>query len=153
MLLYFKTIRSIAFVILHRSSVLELQRLSGYDGASRILCISSDNSLRLLSPLSGHTLITGFPILRNSEPVKTVYDLHTGKNKISFSKTNTHLVPNYSERIFVLLKSGQLAVYGCESNPMCVLSEWELYSKSRPFPSSSFILNPSLKIRRRSRSL
>ena len=61
-----------------RFNSIQLTRHENRDAAARILSMSSDGSLRLLSPLTGALLITGMPIMRDLDPNASVYSFSKG---------------------------------------------------------------------------
>ncbi|KAJ3228090.1 hypothetical protein HK099_006715 [Clydaea vesicula] len=88
-----------------RSSGIQITRCYNGSGAARLLVVAIDGSLRLISPLSGSILMTGLPVMEDFEPVTAVYN-------INFDK------------IWLLLKNGNVAMYDCSSNPMSISGQW-----------------------------
>jgi WD40 repeat protein len=83
-----------------------LKRVSSPGAYPKIVTTINDGSIKIISPVTGACLITGFPIHK---------DVHV----IDFSMDSD------AERIFVLNNSGNIMNYDCKTNPCKTTSLWE----------------------------
>ncbi|KAI9007328.1 hypothetical protein BC832DRAFT_591904 [Gaertneriomyces semiglobifer] len=93
-----------------RSDVQVLRRSSHPTRAARILVVSSDGSVRLLSPVTGALLTVGFPAKGEVSVVGSAYDL---------------------ERVWVITANNEVIVYDTNTNPAQLVGLWEVKSKEK----------------------
>ncbi|KAI8806100.1 hypothetical protein BJ742DRAFT_870659 [Cladochytrium replicatum] len=89
-----------------RTQVKFLKRAERAGCTARLLACGEDGSIRLISPVSGAVLVTGFPVIYENIAIDIVYGLLT-------------------ERIYVLATSGNIVAYDSSSNPCAVVDEWK----------------------------
>ncbi|KAJ3178754.1 WD repeat-containing protein 87 [Geranomyces variabilis] len=87
-----------------RSPVSQLLRVEVRNRPARILAVAEDASLRIISPVTGIVLTIGFPVMEDMVPVASVYDLPRN-------------------RTWLLLNSGDLALYSTGTNPCEIINE------------------------------
>ena len=66
------------------SEIVQISRVDVKGVPGRILVMSSDGNIRLVSPVTGLTLVTSFPILRESQCRTAEYDIVSGKRRITY---------------------------------------------------------------------
>ncbi|KAJ3386033.1 WD repeat-containing protein 87 [Lobulomyces angularis] len=93
-----------------RSQPIILKRISYANNSARILTTTSDGSIKLISPVTGNCLITGFPVHKDVSLIDVAYDIQ-------------------NEKIYALNSSGDIAIYDCKANPCKVLNIWEFSQK------------------------
>jgi hypothetical protein len=79
-----------------------------------MLILAGDASLRLISPLSGTSLATAMPYMSMIDPLSSVYS----------SELGIFTTINYLDKIWLLMKTGEMCVYDTASNPMSINSQW-----------------------------
>jgi WD40 repeat protein len=62
---------------------IHISRIEAKDHASRILAVADDGSMKILSPITGAVLMTGFPILGEDSFKSIAYDIPQGNCLIS----------------------------------------------------------------------
>ncbi|KAI9349467.1 hypothetical protein DFJ73DRAFT_796190, partial [Zopfochytrium polystomum] len=90
------------------SEVLLLDRVEVEDLPARILTASADGSVHLISPVTGASLLTSFPIIRDTVLRRVEYDIIAGT-------------------LWVLTKGGDIAVFSCRSNPTKIVDDWKYH--------------------------
>ncbi|KAJ3043529.1 WD repeat-containing protein 87 [Rhizophlyctis rosea] len=105
-----------------RSSITHIRRADCPGVPSRIVTVAEDGSIRLLSPVTGAVLTTGFPIISDIGIVDVVYDIA-------------------QDRIWLLSKNGDIALYDTQRNPCPIVEHWKHVviepdpNQTRPYPT------------------
>ncbi|KAJ3014291.1 UNVERIFIED_CONTAM: WD repeat-containing protein 87 [Siphonaria sp. JEL0065] len=89
------------------SAVNILRRIEVPGSKPRILAVAEDASIKLLSPVTGATLLTAFPVIKDSLIRSVEYDI-------------------VSNMLWTLTHSGDLFVYSTVMNPCKVVDEWKV---------------------------
>ncbi|KAJ3113702.1 WD repeat-containing protein 87 [Physocladia obscura] len=89
------------------SPVTSINRVDIYGYPPRLLTVADDASVKLLSPVTGATLLTAFPAIRDSVVSSVEYD-------------------TVSNMLWVLTTNGDVFVYSTLLNPCKVIDEWRV---------------------------
>ncbi|KAJ3120366.1 hypothetical protein HK098_004661 [Nowakowskiella sp. JEL0407] len=73
---------------------------------ARIVACAEDNSIRLISPVTGAVLVTAFPVMNEANIYDIVYDIAL-------------------ERIWLLTSNGDIPVYDTSTNPCKIIQNWK----------------------------
>ncbi|KAI9145151.1 hypothetical protein BKA69DRAFT_1035792 [Paraphysoderma sedebokerense] len=87
------------------SPVARLKRFTHPTRQARIAAASEDGCIRFLSPVTGQVLLTAFPTIQNCCIIDLFYNFET-------------------EKLYVLMSTGDIAVYSTMVNPCKVLNVW-----------------------------
>jgi hypothetical protein len=63
-----------------RSRVTLLKRHSHSNIPARIVCVTEDASIRIISPVTGAILLTGFPLHKDANVLDEFYHIESGKS-------------------------------------------------------------------------
>ncbi|KAJ3186036.1 WD repeat-containing protein 87 [Gaertneriomyces sp. JEL0708] len=83
-----------------------LRRIVHPESPARILSVGQDDSIKLVSPVSGEVLSTGFPVHKDAVTLDVAYDLG-------------------NERLYSFKTNGDIAVFDTAGNPFKLVELWE----------------------------